>query len=114
MDRSLSPNVLLDFFLTFARCEFALKTGGFARCGAQRGGKRGDSWEAQANWDTFANKLAPIFQSRLEPDIEAACARLIDASPWELVMRAHLVRCGLQCLPALRTGAFARQRSEGL
>jgi hypothetical protein len=81
VNRMLDQDVLLNCFLTFARCAFALKTGGFAKGGSKRGIGR----EAQANWDAFAQALSASFQSNIGPDMEAACERLIDAPPWELV-----------------------------
>jgi hypothetical protein len=86
-DMSVAPSgvdrtVLLDFFVTFARCEFALKTGGFAKCGE----KRGVGCEAQADWGAFIKAVSISFQSGVEPNVEAACERLIDALPWELVL----------------------------
>jgi hypothetical protein len=78
----LNQDVLLDFFLTFARCEFALKTGGFAKGSS----KRGVGMEAQANWDAFAHALPTGFRSSIRLEAEAACERLIDTQPWEFVL----------------------------
>lgn len=101
MNRILYQDVLLDFFLTFARCEFALKTGGFTKGGR----KRGVGMEAQANWKAFANALSTGFRSSIEPDVKAACERLIDAPPWELVLVDGDVMWQQQARPA--TGNLA-------
>jgi hypothetical protein len=92
----LNQDVLLDFFLTFARCEFALKIGGFAK----GGGKRGVGMEAQANWDAFAHALPTDFQSSIGPEVEGACERLIDTPPWELVLINRDVMWQQQARPA--------------
>ena len=72
----------MDFFLTFARCEFALKTGGFAKDGH----KRVFGKEAQADWEAFAHALSSDFRSSIGPVAETACERLINTPPWELVL----------------------------
>lgn len=82
MNRHLERDVLLDFFLTFARSEFALKTGGFWKCGYQRGIGN----EAQADWDGFTQYLSGCFGADVDQALDAACERLLDVPPWELVV----------------------------
>lgn len=82
MNRVLDRDVLLDFFLTFARYEFALKTGGFAKCGTTRG----VAHEAQADWEAFAGYLSRTFPSSIDPSVRAACEQLIESPSWELVI----------------------------
>lgn len=82
VNRAIDKQVLLDFFLTFARCEYALKTGGFAKCG---GARDNDAKEAQADWDTFAQHLQN-FGASMKPNERAACERLTNAPLWELVI----------------------------
>ena len=97
MDRMLNQDALMDFFLTFARCEFALKTGGFAKGGS----KRCVGVEAKADWEAFANSLPTSFLSNIGPEAEAACERLIDTPPWELVLIEGDVMWQQQARPAV-------------
>jgi hypothetical protein len=82
MNRYLERDVLVDFLLTFARSEFALKTGGFWKCG----GRRGIANEAHADWDAFIRCLSGRFGADGDLALNAACERLLDAPPWELVV----------------------------
>ncbi len=78
----LDRTALLDFLVTFARSEFALKTGGFAKCGGNRGVAR----EAQADWDRFQTSLVGQIPSSIDSGVQTACERLLAAPPWELVI----------------------------
>jgi hypothetical protein len=122
--RILDRDILLNFFMTFARCEFALKTGGFA----ERGYRKGVGNEAQADWDAFAQAISSSFQAGLEPETKAACARLIEARPWELVLingnvmwqqqtrraRETLAENALAAVKRLRNNLFHGNEASGV
>lgn len=59
---TLDQNLLLEFFLTFARFEFALKTSGFVV---------GDDREARPDWDRFGQSL-DLARGRQDPSFAAA------------------------------------------
>jgi hypothetical protein len=104
MKGDIDRTVLLDFLITFARSEFALKTGGFAKCGGNRGVAR----EAQADWRRFQQSLVGRFVSSIDPGVEAACERLLGAPPWELVIAdGQVVWQQQQQRPQAAPGDFA-------
>jgi len=75
----LDHDLLLEFFLTFARFEFALKAAGF-------GG--GDIRRAWPNWDGFGRSL-DLDTARLDPNCAAAVEYLSLHPPWRQVVTTN-------------------------
>ncbi len=75
---------LLDFFLTFARFEFALKTTGFFRPRPQRRRRRSGADEypdAEPDWNAFATSIEDSFRPDADPDLRAACEYVLQYPP---------------------------------
>ena len=73
---ALDHDLLLEFFITFARFEFALKNGGFVT---------GDLQGAKPNWRQFAGSL-DVGHARLDPKCAAAVDYFQLHPPWRQVM----------------------------
>lgn len=63
---------LAEFFLLFARFEFALKAAGYAKAGR---------WGAEVDWNKFAHKVGPTLLPPAQPDLRRAIAYLKDYPP---------------------------------
>lgn len=77
MDTAIDQKLLLDFFLTFSRFEFALKNSDFFV-------KRRDSslpYEARADWDSFAQHLQDVFHADPTARLRDACDHLLFNPP---------------------------------
>jgi hypothetical protein len=74
----VNRDLLLEFFLTFARFEFALKTTGFFRAYPENPKKPP---AAEPDWERFATSLRPSFASARSPELQEACNYLLDAPP---------------------------------
>ncbi len=82
VDREL----LLNFFLTFARFEYALKASGlFKRTNPQRNDPSRPP-EAQPDWDTFAVSLRCAFQPDRTETLKRACEYISDSPPSKQVI----------------------------
>jgi len=82
MDTTIDHKLLLDFFLTFSRFEFALKTAGFYV-------KRRNTslpYEARPDWDSFAQRLKDGFRTDATLRLRDACDRLLYNPPWREVV----------------------------
>jgi hypothetical protein len=80
MPVTLDRELVLDFFLTFARFEFALKSSGFFV-------RRPEiTYEAKPDWDRFADHLREIFKPASNPRLRQACDHLLDNPPWREVV----------------------------
>jgi len=82
----VNRELLLDFFLTFSRFEYALKAAGFFRR-SRRG--RYDSRrtpDAEPDWNSFAVSLQPRFQTNANQRLRIACEYLLDSPPWKQVI----------------------------
>ena len=79
VDREL----LLNFFVTFSRFEYALKASGlFKRTNPQRNDPSRPP-EAQPDWDTFAVSLRYAFQLDRTETLKWACEYILDSPPWK-------------------------------
>lgn len=79
-------DLLLEFFLTFSRFEYALKGSGlFKRTNPQRNDPLRPP-EAQPDWDTFAISLRCAFQSDRTETLRRACEYILDSPPWKQVI----------------------------
>ena len=86
VDREL----LLNFFLTFSRFEYALKASGlFKRTNPQRDDPS-RPWEAQPDWDTFAVSLRCEFQLDRTETLKRACEYILDSPPLKQVITDDL------------------------
>lgn len=82
METTIDQKLLLDFFLTFSRFEFALKNSGFFV-------KRRDTslpYEARPDWDSFAQRLKGVFHADATPRLRDACDHLLYNPPWREVV----------------------------
>jgi hypothetical protein len=69
--------LLLGFFLTFSRFEFALKNSGFY----VKRRETSDPYEGSPDWDSFAQRLTDVFDCNATPKVRNACDRLLDNPP---------------------------------
>ena len=74
---ALSRDLLLRFFLTFARFEFALKNAGYAA---------GNEREVAPDWGTFARSIRDDFECEHSPALDSACAYMLDSPPLKQVL----------------------------
>jgi hypothetical protein len=77
-ETKVDRDLLLEFFLSFSRFEYALKTTGFYKRRPE------DSMRppaAEPDWDRFATSLRDTFQRGRDRDLENACASLLDPPP---------------------------------
>lgn len=82
MDTTIDQKLLLDFFFTFSRFEFALKNSEFFV-------KRRDTslpYEARANWDTFAQRLQDVFHTDATGRLRDACDHFLYNPPFREVV----------------------------
>lgn len=86
---------LLDFFLTFARFEYALKAAGLFRPRTRRRtrSQRPEEYpDAEPDWPRFAQSIRHAFQSDATPELSVACRYLFDYPPYrEVVADDHLM-----------------------
>ncbi len=76
---ALDHDLLIEFFLTFARFEFALKAAGFVRGGLQG---------ARPDWDSFGRSL-DLHTARLDRNCAAAVEYFSLHPPWRQVVTAN-------------------------
>lgn len=114
----IDPNVLLEFFLTFARFEFALKNAGFFK--RPRIIDPADPPDARPDWDCFAASVRQALAQDKTPEFVEACEYLLDHPParevlldgslmWEeKAPSAHLPLADrvLQCVRRVRNNLF--------
>lgn len=82
VDREL----LLEFFLTFSRFEYALKASDlFTRPNRPRNDPS-RPLEAQPDWDKFARSLGERFQSDKTDALKHACEYIFNSPPWKQVI----------------------------
>lgn len=75
---TVNRDLLLRFFVTFARFEFALKNTRFFR---PRGMAPGQLPDAHPDWDAFASSIRSVFQSVEDERLGEACDYLVKLSP---------------------------------
>ncbi len=73
----IDKDLLLEFFLTFSRFEFALKASGFAY---------GDLNEVKPNWDRFAVLLRDRFEKNVNENLLQGCNYILDNPPLKQVL----------------------------
>lgn len=72
--QGVNPDRLLEFILTFARVEYALKASGFLQSREEGEGARPD-------WPCFQKSLRSTFRSDARPELRAACEYLLRNPP---------------------------------
>ena len=73
----IPKDLLLKFFLTFSRFEYALKSAGFLT---------GNPKQARADWDRFAGSIRTCFDLNKNHDLRNACDPFIVNPPWKQVV----------------------------
>jgi len=85
-ETTVSKELLLEFFLTFSRFEYALKATGYYK---RRPVKPPDWPKAEPDWDRFAASLRKIFNSTAKDGLLQACAFFNDSPPNQQVLNSH-------------------------
>ncbi len=86
---TVGRDLLLRFFVTFARFEFALKNSRFF---APQGAPAGERPEAHADWDAFAKSIRPVFRAGAGGRLRDACDYLLRlCPPWREVVEGQKV-----------------------
>jgi hypothetical protein len=81
---TVNRELLLRFFVTFARFEFALKNSRFF---GPRGTRPDELLDAQPDWDAFAKSIRPSFSADANERLRSACDYLLYLSPpWREVV----------------------------
>jgi hypothetical protein len=75
---TVDRELVLRFFVTFARFEFALKNSGFF---GPQGVPPGELRDAQPDWDAFASSIRDVFEHAQDHALSAACDYLLRLSP---------------------------------
>ena len=78
MDTQVDQSLLLEFFLTFARCECALKSTGFYRHHPE---DPLNYPSAEPDWDTFAVSLRDTFKPDATTELREACEYMLESPP---------------------------------
>lgn len=73
----IPQDLLLRFFLTFSRFEYALKATGFLT---------GDHKQVRADWDRFSCSIRTQFNLNKSPALRNACDSFIVHPPWKQVV----------------------------
>jgi hypothetical protein len=83
MDTRVAKDLLLEFFLAFARFEYALKASGYFKHHQSDPPKLP---KAEPDWDRFAVSLRASFDSNATDDLRRACEYLNDSPPNQQVL----------------------------
>ena len=75
---SVERHLLLDFFLTFSKFEYALKNSRFKRRARHAG--------AEPDWNGFISNVAPNFKQNENSSLEEACKFYLDNPPRKQVL----------------------------
>jgi len=78
----IDRELLLDFFLTFSKFEYALKAGGFAKRGRRSDG-------AEPNWDSFALELRDSINSSKNLEFLAARNYFLQNPPRKQILKEN-------------------------
>jgi hypothetical protein len=78
IDTVVNRELLLDFFLTFSRFEYALKNSG---CFVKHPERPERPPPAEADWDTFAVSVRNMFDSNKSEELREACRYLLESPP---------------------------------
>jgi hypothetical protein len=86
LDTRANRELLLEFFLTFSRFEYALKASSFFQRPRQTRVDPRNPPDAKPNWDSFAVSLRGVFQSSRTDELQRACEFILDNPPWKQVI----------------------------
>lgn len=79
---SVDEELLLEFFKTFAKFEFALKASPF-RC--ERGGG------VEPDWESFIDSIADVFNKNANHEIKEACDYILNDPPKRQVLKNNKI-----------------------
>ncbi len=85
-DTQVNRDLLLEFFLTFSRFEYALKATGFFKKPDPKKYKSTEPPRAEPDWWAFRKSLLASFQSNRNDHLREACAFLLTNPPWNQVV----------------------------
>ncbi len=83
METTVDKDLLLEFFLTFSRFEYALKASGYFK---QHSPDRPRLPRAEHDWDRFARSLRASFDPNTSDDLRQACEYLLHSPPNQQVI----------------------------
>jgi hypothetical protein len=73
----IPKDLVFNFFLCFAKFEFALKTAGFSK---------GNGKRVSPGWDAFAKAIATSFDKKTNKNLEEAVDYFMLTPPWKQVL----------------------------
>ena len=73
----IPKDLVFNFFISFARFEFALKTAGFSK---------GNGKRVSPDWDVFAKAIATSFDKKTNKKLEEAVDYYMLNPPWKQVL----------------------------
>ena len=82
----VNRDLLLEFFLTFSRFEYALKASNFFQHPDQKTVDPRNPPDAKPDWDSFGVFLRGVFQSNRTDELQRACEYMIDSPPMKQVI----------------------------
>jgi hypothetical protein len=84
----VDPEILLRFFVTFARFEYALKAAGFFRARPVRRSRAAEYADAGPDWRRFTESIRNAFRSDACANLLSACHYLFENPPYREVIAA--------------------------
>jgi len=85
---TVDSDLLLDFFLRFARFEYALKITGFARRERRLQLMQG-LWRADPDWNRYAMSIEPLFDRNKSPELNEAVGYMWENPPYMEVISSR-------------------------
>ena len=82
----INRELLLNFFLTFSRFEYALKASNFFKRPNPLANNALKQHGAQPEWDRFAVSLRQTFQNDKNYQLREACEYIIESPPWKQII----------------------------
>ena len=82
----IDRELLLNFFLTFSRFEYALKASNFFKRPNTSSNNTLRPPDAQPDWDRFAVSLRDAFHKDKNNQLLEACKYIIESPPWKQVI----------------------------
>lgn len=82
----VNRELLLDFFLTFSRFEYALKASDFFKRPDPARHDPSRPPEAKPDWDRFAVSLRGKFRIDRNAELQGACEYILASPPWKQVI----------------------------
>lgn len=84
--KHINRELLLNFFLTFSRFEYALKVSNFLKRPNPSVNNALRPPDAQPDWDRFAISLQSTFQKDKNDQLLEASEYIIESPPWKQVI----------------------------